>query len=86
MILFAKHLLSAAFFPGTFVFIVWNMNNAVNSSVRQKQANLQEKFTLTCSTAPNAILMTVASAKDYSYPRGFECNTTASYLKESGSL
>ena len=83
MILFRKHLLSAAFFPGTLVFIVFN----TNSSGQQKQAGLPEKITIAYSTAPYAILMAVALAKNYSsYPEGFECNTTASCLKETGSL
>jgi hypothetical protein len=65
-----------------FVFIVFNINN----SGQQKQAGLPEKITIAYSIAPNAILMAVALAKDYSCPGVFECNTAASCVQETGSL
>jgi ABC-type nitrate/sulfonate/bicarbonate transport system substrate-binding protein len=68
MILFRKHLLSAAFFPGAFVFIVFN----INSNQQQKQAGPPEKITITCSTAPNAILMAVVLSKDYFTQEGLD--------------
>jgi hypothetical protein len=56
------------FFPGTFVFIVFN----INGCQQQKQAGPPKKFTITYSTAPNAILMAVALAKDYFTQEGLD--------------
>jgi NitT/TauT family transport system substrate-binding protein len=67
MIHFQKHLRFAALFLSTLLFIVLTINGC-----QQQKNSPPEKITIAYSTAPNAILMDIALAKDYFREEGLE--------------
>ena len=64
---FQKHSRFAALFLSTLVLIVFAMNGC-----QQQKTSPPEKITIAYSTAPNALLMDIALAKDYFREEGLE--------------